>query len=431
MKLARLVSTVSFVSFAAVAVSLPVACLTPPGALPGAAAPQAAGAASSAVAKTAASPAPSLGDFSRNSPELMASLRIGWNLGNTLDVPTGETGWGNPAATPELLAAVAKAGFKLVRIPVTWAPHVGPAPDYKIDAAFLARVEEVVGYARAAGLYSIVNLHHDGADGWKEVGWLSLKDDAGKTTDEHDAQVRARFVAMWTQIAKYFASTGEELIFEAVNEIHDGYGKPDPRHYETINRLDQEFVNAVRASGGNNGKRHLVVAGYNTNIDQTLEGFNLPADPTKGRLILSVHFYDPYLFTLEAKTHTWGAASPGRDDWGQEDFVVKQFDKVKARFVDQGVPVIVGEYGASCQDGYEDYQRYYVEYVTKAAVDRGMVPVYWDNGSRNTGKDSFGIMDRDGNGVLRPKVVEAIQRAVTGVYKLADVARPAGAAAAK
>ena len=188
------------------------------------------------------------------------------------------------------------------------------------------------------GSTAIINLHHDGADGFKGVGWLSLKDGDGKTTDENNAKVRAQFVAVWTQIAKYFANHGEELIFESMNEIHDGYGNPDPRHYAIINELNQQFVNVVRGSGGNNMKRHLLVPGYNTNIDQTIEGFKLPTDPAKNRLSLSVHFYDPYLFTLEGKTNTWGTASPGKDDWGQEDFVVKQFDKLKTRYIEKGVP---------------------------------------------------------------------------------------------
>jgi endoglucanase len=397
----------------------PLACLTPPalndpGAVP---------------AKRAAAAAPSLGDFSRTSPELLAKLRFGWNLGNSLDVPDGETRWGNPPATPELFAAVAKAGFKLVRIPVTWANHLGPAPGYAIDPVWLARVDEVVGFARSAGLYSIINLHHDGADGSKDVCWLSLKDGAGKTTDENNAKVRAQFVAVWTQIARYFANHGEELLFESMNEIHDGYGKPDPRHYGIVNELNQRFVTVIRASGHNNGKRHLIVPGYNTNIDQTIEGFKLPADSVKSRLVLSVHFYDPYLFTMMAKTHTWGHASPGKDSWGQEDFVVAQFDKLKSRYVDQGVPVLIGEYGAVHQDGYEDHRRYYVEYVTKAAVDRGLVPVYWDNGGRNSGADGFALIDREANGVLRPKLMEAVLRAATSSYSLGEVAPPAAAAA--
>lgn len=363
--------------------------------------------------------------FTHTSPELLAGMHLGWNLGNGLDVPDGETAWGNPPATPELMSAVAKAGFDLVRIPVTWARHTEPGPDYTIDPSFFERVSEVVGYAHSAGLYAVINVHHDGADGFAGVEWLTLNDSQGDTTEENNAAVRAHFVAVWTQIADYFKNYGEELLFESMNEIHDGYGKPDPRHFSFINELNQEFVNLVRKSGGNNARRHLVVPGYNTNIEHTLSGFKLPSDSAEHRLILSVHFYDPYLFTLQGKTHTWGNASPGKDDWGQENYVVEQFDKLKTTFVDQGVPVLLGEYGATYQADFADYQRYYVEYVTKAATDRGILPVYWDNGGRGSGSDNFGLIDRQSGEVLHPELLKAMLRAATTSYALGDIALPA------
>jgi endoglucanase len=363
-------------------------------------------------------------EFVHTSAELLAKTKIGWNLGNNLDVPEGETAWGNPKVTPELMSAVAKAGFGLVRIPITWTRHTGPAPAYVISSTWLERVDEVLGYARSAGLSSIINLHHDGADGFKGAQWLALKDASGQTTEENNAAVRARFVAVWTQIAKHFSGYGEELLFESMNEVHDGYGTPDPRHFAIINDLNQQFVNLVRASGGNNAKRHLVVPGYNTNIEHTIKGFKLPTDSVANRIILSVHYYDPYLFALQGKTNTWGSASPDRDNWGQEDFVVAQFDKLKSTFIDQGVPVLIGEYGATAQAGFEDYRRYYMEYVTKAAVDRGMVPVYWDNGGRGSGGEQFGLIDRRTNSVLHPEVMEAMRRAATSSYSLNDIALP-------
>lgn len=364
-------------------------------------------------------------EFTHTSSELMNEVKIGWNLGNALDAPDGETGWGNPPITPELLRTVKDAGFRLVRIPVTWTKHMGQGPDHVIEEAWIERVREVVGYAHAAGLYAVINIHHDGADGFTEVEWLTLNDASGKTSEENDALVRKRFVAVWQQIARAFGDFGEELLFESMNEIHDGYGQPDPRHIEFINQLNQTFVRLVRASGGNNEKRHLVVPGYNTNIDHTVSGFKRPEDSTSNRLVLSVHFYDPYLFALQAEKHTWGANSPGRDDWGQEDHVVAQFDKLKTTFIDQGLPVIMGEYGATHQKGYEDYRRYYMEYVTKAAVDRGIVPVYWDNGGQNSGAESFGLFDRSSGKVLHPKMLEAIMRATQSNHTLQDITPPA------
>jgi aryl-phospho-beta-D-glucosidase BglC (GH1 family) len=349
---------------------------------------------------------------------------LGWNLGNCLDVPEGESAWGNPKATPELMSGVAKAGFGLVRIPITWTRHMGSAPDYVIEPRWLERVDEVVGYARSAGLYAIINVHHDGADGFKGVQWLALKDEAGNTTEANNALVKARFSAVWAQIAKHFSGYGEELLFESMNEVHDGYGAPDPRHLTFINDLNQAFVNVVRGTGGNNAQRHLVVPGYNTNIDHTLTGFKLPTDTVANRLILSVHYYDPYLFALMGKTHTWGSASPGRDDWGQEDFVTKQFDRLKSAFIDKGVPVLLGEYGATHQAGFEDYQRYYVEYVTKAAVDRGILPVYWDNGGSGSGGEKFGLIDRNSHRARYPELLKAMQRAATNSYTLGNIKLP-------
>jgi endoglucanase len=380
-------------------------------------------------ANVAAAPAPAPAaraprEFTHTSRELLATIPLGWNLGNSLDAPEGETAWGNPPVTAELLHAVARAGFGLVRIPVTWSLHTGPAPDFVIEPAWLSRVAEVVDYARDAGLYAIINVHHDGADGFAKVEWLRLTDESGALSEATDAAVQARFVAVWRQIAARFAGYGEELLFESMNEIHEGYGKPEPRYFELVNRYNQTFVDLVRASGGNNARRHLVVPGYNTNIDHTLAGFELPKDPTPDHLIVSAHYYDPYLFALQAKTHTWGRDSRGNDGWGQEDFVVQQLDKLKTRFIDRGVPVILGEYGACHQAGFEEYRRYYIEYVTKAAVDRGIVPVYWDNGAEGSGGEKFGLFNRTTYEPLHPGLLEAMMRAGKSSYTLNDVARP-------
>lgn len=365
------------------------------------------------------------GEFSgMTSAELITSLGLGWNLGNSLDAPEGETAWGNPTVTQELFRAVGDAGFDLVRIPVTWSMNTGDGPDFTIEPAFLERVEQVVGYAQAEGLYAIINLHHDGADEYAGVEWLTLNDAEGAVTPENNDAVRARFVALWTQIAAHFQDHGEGLLFESMNEIHDGYDAPDPAYYDIINDLNQQFVDVVRASGGKNAERHLVVPGYNTNIDYTLAGFVAPSDPTENRLILSVHFYDPWNFAGAATTNTWGAASPGNDGWGQEDWVTGQFDKLKTAFIDTGLPMILGEYGAVHQTGYEDYRRYYMEYVTKAAKDRTILPVVWDNGSQGSGNEAFGLFNRDTNEVLHSAVMEAMVRAESSDYSLNDVALP-------
>ncbi len=361
-----------------------------------------------------------VGDLDRTAAEVVAAWTLGWNLGNALDVPASETDWGNPVITRELLQAVANAGFDVVRIPVTWSLFTSEGPDYLLDSSRLDRVEEVVGYARDAGLMAIINIHHDGADGFTEVEWLTLDDMSGA--------VEERFEAVWEQIAARFSDHDGQLIFESMNEIHDGYpsldNPPPQAHYDMINGLNQLFVDVVRSSGGNNAQRHLVVPGYNTDIDLTLDGFETPNDPASDRLILSVHYYSPYQFALEASTSAWGAASAGNDGYGQEDYVRAQFDRLVDQYVSDGLPVIIGEYGATNHGGSGEYRRYYMEYVTKAAIDRGIVPIYWDNGGLGTGAENLGLFDRSNNSIAFPNILEAMVRAATSDYTLDQVALP-------
>ncbi|MBN2674566.1 MAG: glycoside hydrolase family 5 protein, partial [Deltaproteobacteria bacterium] len=358
-------------------------------------------------------------DSDMTAAQIAADMKIGWNLGNSLDAPEGETAWSNPVVTQGLITAVANAGFGVVRIPVTWSLHMSSSAPYTIDSSWMARVEEVVGYVLNAGMYAIINVHHDGADGYSGVEWLTL--------DGPYSTVEARFTAVWQQISAQFQDYDQHLLFESMNEIHDGYpgaGSVPSEDYAFINNLNQAFVDTVRASGGNNAGRVLIVPGYNTNIDLTLDGFSAPSDSASSRMMLAVHFYDPWSFAGEASTHVWGTGYPGTDSWGQEDFVTGQFDKLKNTYVNNGIPVIIGEYGAVNQSGYETYRRYYMEYVTKAAYDRGIVPVYWDNNSENSGAEAFGLMRRSDNTVMYPTILDAMMRAVNNSYSIGDIAKP-------
>lgn len=360
----------------------------------------------------------------------VANMKLGWNLGNSLDVADAsksdtavESAWGNPQISPELLKAVAANGFGAVRIPVTWIGRFGAAPSYTISQTFIDRVEQVVKYALAENLYVIINIHHDGGNNINGR-WLTLVDSSGQVTAANSSAVLTQFKALWAQIAAHFKGYGEHLILESMNEVMVDYGTPKPEYYTQINDLNQAFVDTVRASGGNNATRCLVVPGYNTNIEYTVAGFTLPKDTSAGKLILSDHYYDPYTFAGSAETHAWGAGNPGIDDWAQEDWVRSQMAKLKATFLDKGVPMILGEYGAVNQAGYENYRRYYMEYVTKAAHDVGIAPFYWDNGGKNSGGEAFGLIDRSNNTVLYPTLMQALTRAVSSSYALADVAKP-------
>ena len=265
--------------------------------------------------------------------EVAASLGLGWNLGNQLDAfrdgVAEETAWGNDSVTQELFDGLASAGFTTVRIPVTW-----NAPDYAVEPAYMDRVAEVVGYAERAGLNVLVNVHHDG-------DWLDIKRAAAD--EKVNETVKAQLKAIWTQIAVRFRDKGNFLAFEAMNEIHDGgwgWGnnrKDSGRQYAVMNEWNQAFVDAVRATGGNNADRYLGVPAYVTNIDIAVESFVLPEDKADNRLMLAVHFYDPVDFALNATRSEWGhTGDPAKKaSWGDEDNVRAQFGKMKSAFIDK------------------------------------------------------------------------------------------------
>lgn len=329
-------------------------------------------------------------------------LGLGWNLGNQLDAYSNgvanETCWGNKPATQTTFNQLAALGFTSVRIPVTWLGHIGEAPDYTIDKAWLDRVATCVGYAQNAGLNAIINIHHDGAD---SQHWLDIK---GAATDEAiNERVKQQLAAVWTQIAERFKDKGSFLIFEGLNEIHDGgWGWGDNltdggKQYAVLNEWNQVFVDAVRAVGGENADRYLGVPGYCTNPSLTVEYFKLPADVAKNRLLVSVHFYDPYEFTLTDKYSEWGhtAAADKKESWGDEDNVRQVFASLQTAFVDKGIPVYLGEIGCvhRSSERSEAFRKYYLEYVCKAAKTYGLTPFFWDNGSTGTGKECSGLID--------------------------------------
>lgn len=299
----------------------------------------------------------------------------GWNVGNSLDATPNETSWGNPLVNQALLNGVKAAGFKSVRIPVTWTTHVDANDN--IHPQWMAREAEVVQYARNAGLYVIINLHHEG-------GWLD-----NVTYDQQPAN-NARFAKLWTQIANHFKHHDDHLLFASLNEVgkqNAPWGVPPQQEWTDVqNGYHQVFVDAVRATGGNNAKRHLVVQGYFTNIDTSFDRAVLPTDTIANRLFFEVHYYDPYNFTIngDGQMWQWGAtATDPTETWADEPWVDAQFDKMKARFIDRGVPVIVGEYGAYLKPKYPGmapYRQAWAAYVTRSMAQRGLVPMWWDTG---------------------------------------------------
>lgn len=360
-----------------------------------------------------------------DAPRAVAAwLGLGWNLGNQLDAHAdgvaAETVWGNPPVTQQLFDKVAAAGFTSVRIPVTWLGHIGLSPDFRLDSLWLGRVAEVVGYAEKAGLRAILNIHHDGAD---SRYWLNIRDAA---RDENvNRLVKEELRAVWTQIARHFKDKGDFLIFESVNEIHDGgwgWGAnrtDNGRQYAVLNEWNQVFVDAVRSAGGKNATRYLGIPGYCANPELTVAHLVLPKDRTEGRLMVAIHFYDPVDYTLEAKTSEWGhtAQAGEAQDRGGEENVVRVLGLVKEKFIGQGIPVYIGEMGCVRRGGEraEAFRRYYLEYVCKAAHEYGMAPFVWDNGIKEAGRECSGFFDRR-TGDFYPHSREAVQAMVRATF---------------
>lgn len=386
----------------------------------------------------------------RNAEEITEAMGAGWNLGNQLEAVNSwsgsvafpdETSWGNPKVTKELIAAVRRAGFKSVRIPVSYLSKIGSKEEgYKIDSAWLNRLEEIVGYVTANGMYAIINMH---GDGYSTVsgGWLL----PGKG-DSAQTEIKEKYRACWEQIATKFKNQSEKVIFESMNEVGADADKDDAEevaaYYKNINAYNQIFVDTVRQSGGNNDKRWLLIPGLDTNVDKTVgdDGFQIPEDKYlsdtvpegEKRIMISVHYYSPTDFCLDENytVTQWGVdvrdpvkAATG----GLEDGMESQFVKLKNRFVDEGYPVVIGEYGSVDKsqvkpeditsgkfdiedvDRYNnEYRVYYTQVLNVLAKRYGCIPVYWDNGYN--GAFGFGIFNRSTYVVTQPEIVKAIMK---------------------
>ncbi len=376
------------------------------------------------------------GDFTVSVADIAADMGAGWNLGNQLEANSGgtpnETAWSNPVVTQELISAVADAGFKSVRVPVSYLSMIDDANGYAVDSAWLDRVEEVVQYCYAEGLYVIINVHGDGYNSI-DGGWLLCND------LENQEYICEKYDALWKQVAERFKDYDEHLIFEAMNEEFDGEtyaGDINREYYANINNYNQIFIDAVRSTGAKNTHRYLMITGWNTNIDYTVGdyGFEMPTDPDctagENRLMMSVHYYDPWDYCGEEniKTFLWGArgqaaieagVSPtGMGSWGQEDFLDGQMQKLYDSYISQNIPVVIGEYGcidkttadANNPGEIQANRVYYNGYLAGKAASMGIIPVYWDNGHNST--YGFGLFDRSTYEQTQPEIISAIIEAV-------------------
>jgi endoglucanase len=345
-----------------------------------------------------------------NAKDLAAKMKVGWNLGNSLESTSAtsadETMWGNPKTSKRLIDAVKAAGFNAVRIPCAWSGYIENQETYKISDEWLARVKEVVDYCVDNEMYTILNIHWDG--GWLEENpYYSCQEAVNKKQQ-----------ALWTQIATYFKDYGEYLLFAGTNEVHGQSGTPSAENIAVQLSYNQTFVDAVRDTGGKNSWRNLIVQAYNTNIDYALKYMKMPEDKVANRLMMEIHYYDPYDFTLQEtpgfKTQ-WGKPFLGGNvsTWGQEAWADEIYGKLKTNFVNKGIPVILGEYGAilrsklpSGLDEHIQARNYYLNYITQTARENGCIPFYWDNG--NTGNNGFGLFNRSTGAQVYPDAIQSI-----------------------
>ena len=317
-------------------------------------------------------------------PVTTADLGNGWNLGNALDslnnsgpypwTTSQETYWGNPAVNQQIFNGIAAAGFKSVRIPVSWFQYEDSSGN--IEPFWLARVKQVVDMARAAGLYVIINQHHHNGE--------LLPTAANQTAAD------AKLKSLWTQVATYFRNYDNHLLFAGTNEITVNFTTPTQENCTVQSGFNQIFVDAVRATGGNNASRMLIAQGYAADIENTINvcGAPVPKDTASGRLMMEFHYYAPYDFTLNDQSNIWQWGSIATDPnatetWANEPYVDAEFQKVKTTYADKGIPVIIGEFGAilrSDVDPNQTYRNYWDQYVAGSAKRHGLAPFYWDNG---------------------------------------------------
>ena len=377
------------------------------------------------------------GDMSKTAMDIAALMYPGWNLGNTMEAGNAannwknagigsETFWQSAKTTQQLIDLVKASGFKSVRIPCSWVMgHITDAEACTIDADWLTRVHEVVDYCIKNNLYVIINQHWDG--GWIEHDGFTAATDVDAT--------KAQLTKIWTQIADNFKKYDEHLLFAGMNEPGVGAGEGDiigvADMSNRIAEYEQTFIEAVRATGGNNAKRVLIVQGPNTDIDKFVANNYMSKikDSATDRLMVEVHFYDPYQFTDLSEDKDWGKyylywgknntngseADRTADAKYNEDYVEAQMKKMKTNFFDKGYPVVIGEFGANQRlaigkDAVHDASvKDYYKAVVTSAINNGCVPMAWDT---NSNYPSMTIFNRAGASVSNTNMLESIQAAV-------------------
>ena len=360
---------------------------------------------------------------------------VGWNLGNQFEcsapnqdgesmdigIPEGsinaETAWGNPVVTKEMIQAVKKAGFNAIRIPIRWQCHITNAQTMSIDPAWIARIKEVVGWCLSYDMKVIINAHHE--------KWLE-----SRPTSQYKEENCNKLKLLWTNIASAFANYDNRLAFAGTNEVHvkDNWDAPTAENLAVQNAYNQTFVDAVRATGGNNAKRHLIVQTYVCNPWFGINNgdFIIPTDvPGNGNNYMSVefHYYQPWSYAGDCTYDYWGDFNKNTGDKpaDNEKTMTDFFDQVVKTWSNQGLGIVIGEWGVtnhyksdSEKDKVHANMTYYCNFLTKEAHERGFSTFVWDNNKFGNGSEMYGIFDRhNGMTVNAPWILN-------GIYKQTD-----------
>lgn len=315
--------------------------------------------------------------------ELIEAMGLGWNLGNTLDAPEGETSWGQPETTREMIDALKELGFNTIRIPTSWGQHNSGAPDYIIDEEWMDRVNTIVDWALDNDMFVILNSHHD--------------NDFYFPSGEHTEESVNYITKIWTQIAERFKDYDQHLIFEPMNEPRltgtqyewnfDASSSECLEAESCIRQCNQACVDVVRASGGKNADRYILASTYCGSPYSALsDAYSLPEDPSN-KLMLSIHAYTPYDLAMNkslAINEFTDASKASIDDF---------MDKIYNKFVANGVHAVITECGCTNKGNDED-RRAWGEYFVSKAKSCGMVCVVWDNAHIDLGEECYGLFDR-------------------------------------
>lgn len=300
-----------------------------------------------------------------SSMDLVAEMGVGWNLGNSLDVEsTDKTDWGNPLPSQQIIDKVYDMGFRTLRVPVTWSYHQQTSAPYTIEQDYLVQVQETVNYGISKGMHVIVNIHHDNT-------WI-------RPTNADAPQVKPRIASLWTQVANKFKPYGDKLIFETLNENRllnspEEWSGGTEEGRTVLNEYHLEALNAIRATGGNNAGRHIMISTYAAStVPVAMDGLVIPNDDP--RTIISLHTYFPWPFCGPEDTlSTWGSDE-------EKAQLEEEFDRIHQKWVvEEGRPIILGEWGAVDKSNLSVREEYYEFYVSES-TERGLLPVVWDDG---------------------------------------------------